>query len=329
LKPNDGGMFGQNIVDVGGEVLGPSEHVDDIDFAWDFGQTPMDRAAENLDDIRIIHGDGHDIDADGRQVFRDVKRRLLGLGFRLDTEHCHSPCATGNLHDAFVVRHEPVQIGIAHAWSIVGPAVTHHALSAGRGVALENICIGAGKRKGLAPTSTPLALPVSRAELLQFPTAAGTPHEETVRMGKGRSMATVSKLILVPIDFEAASLRALDIAKGFASRLGGEVVIVHVYQLPVYTYPGLEPSLMPGFHAEVTSAAERAVSSLAQAEGCRAVLREGDPATEILAAADELEVSMIAMGTHGRKGLAHLILGSVVEKVLRKSNVPVLSVRAA
>jgi nucleotide-binding universal stress UspA family protein len=147
-------------------------------------------------------------------------------------------------------------------------------------------------------------------------------------MGKGRTMA-VSNLILVPIDFETASTSALGIAKDLASRLGGEVIILHIYQLPVYTYPGLEPSLMPGFHAEVTAAAERAVSALAQAEGCRAMLREGDPATEILAAADELKVSMIAMGTHGRKGLAHLILGSVAEKVLRKSNVPVLSVRAA
>ena len=138
----------------------------------------------------------------------------------------------------------------------------------------------------------------------------------------------VSNLFLVPIDFEPASLKALGIAKDLASRMGGEVVVVHVYQLPVYTYPGLEPSLMPGFHAEVTSAAERAVGSLAQSEGnLRAVLRQGDPTTEILAAADELKASMIVMGTHGRQGLAHLILGSVAERVLRKSSVPVLSVR--
>ncbi|MBK9265273.1 MAG: universal stress protein [Polyangiaceae bacterium] len=143
-------------------------------------------------------------------------------------------------------------------------------------------------------------------------------------------MATVNNVILVPIDFEPASMKALGIAKDLASRMGGEVVVVHVYQLPVYTYPGLEPSLMPGFHAEVTAAAERAVSSLAQQEGgIRAVLREGDPATEILAAAAELKVSMIVMGTHGRKGLAHLFLGSVAEKVLRKANVPVMSVRVA
>jgi len=143
-------------------------------------------------------------------------------------------------------------------------------------------------------------------------------------------MATVSNMILVPIDFELASMKALGIAKDLASRMGGEVVLVHVYQLPVYTYPGLEPSLMPGFHSEVTAAAERAVSSVAQQEGnLRAVLRQGDAATEILAAADELKASMIVMGTHGRQGLAHLILGSVAEKVLRKSTVPVLSVRVA
>lgn len=141
-------------------------------------------------------------------------------------------------------------------------------------------------------------------------------------------MATPTNLILVPVDFEAASTKALQIAKDLAARLGGEVGIAHVYQLPVYTYPGLEPSIMPGFHAEVTSAAERAVSALAQQEGnLRAVLRQGDPATEILAAAEELKASMIVMGTHGRQGLAHLILGSVAERVLRKSSVPVLSVR--
>lgn len=141
-------------------------------------------------------------------------------------------------------------------------------------------------------------------------------------------MTSASNLILVPIDFEPASLKALGIAKDLVARLGGEVVIVHVYQLPIYTYPGLEPSLMPGFHSEVTSAAERAVASLAQQEGnLRAVLRQGDAAAEILTAADELKASMIVMGTHGRQGLAHLILGSVAERVLRKSNVPVLSVR--
>ncbi len=142
-------------------------------------------------------------------------------------------------------------------------------------------------------------------------------------------MTTASNVILVPVDFEAASTKALATAKDLAARFGVEVVLVHVYQLPVYTYPGLEPTLLPGFHTEVTAAAQRALNDLAQKENARGVLREGDPSTEILAAAEELGAAMIVMGTHGRTGLSHLFLGSVAEKVVRKSQVPVLTVRVA
>ena len=136
--------------------------------------------------------------------------------------------------------------------------------------------------------------------------------------------------IVVPIDFEQASLKALDLAKELAAQLGGEVVLVHVYQIPVYTYPGLEPTLVPSFHAEVAAAAKRAVADIStQAGGLRAMLREGEPATEILAAAEEAGARMIVMGTHGRKGLAHFFLGSVAEKVVRKSAIPVMTVRAS
>jgi nucleotide-binding universal stress UspA family protein len=135
--------------------------------------------------------------------------------------------------------------------------------------------------------------------------------------------------ILVPVDFEAASLKAIELAKEFAGKMGAKVVIVHVYQLPVYTYPGLEPTLLPGFHAEVSAAASRALETLAaQVDVPHTVLREGDPATEILATAEDIKPAMIVMGTHGRRGLAHLFLGSVAEKVIRKSTVPVLTVRA-
>jgi len=142
-------------------------------------------------------------------------------------------------------------------------------------------------------------------------------------------MTTGANVILVPIDFEEASMKALAMAKDLASRLGGEVLLVHVYQLPIYTYPGLEPTLMPGFHGEVTAAAQRAISDLATREGVRALLREGDPAAEILAVAEAEKPLMIVMGTHGRTGLAHLVLGSVAEKVVRKSATPVLTIRAS
>jgi nucleotide-binding universal stress UspA family protein len=84
------------------------------------------------------------------------------------------------------------------------------------------------------------------------------------------------------VDFEAASLKALELAKDLAGKLGAKVVLVHVYQLPVYTYPGLEPTLLPGFHAEVSAAASRALETLAAQAGVpHTLLREGDPATEL------------------------------------------------
>ncbi|WP_433934060.1 universal stress protein [Sorangium cellulosum] len=139
-----------------------------------------------------------------------------------------------------------------------------------------------------------------------------------------------ANVILVPVDFEEASLKAIELAKDLGAKLGREVVLLHVYQLPVYTYPGLEPALMPGFHAEVSAAASRAIQQLAaQTGGLRAILRDGDPANEILATAEDERAAMIVMGTHGRRGITHLFLGSVAEKVIRKSSVPVLTVRVA
>jgi nucleotide-binding universal stress UspA family protein len=57
-------------------------------------------------------------------------------------------------------------------------------------------------------------------------------------------------------------------------------------------------------------------------------VRSGDPATEILRAIDETKPAFVAMGTHGRKGLSHLLLGSVAEKVVQLSQTPVLTVHA-
>jgi nucleotide-binding universal stress UspA family protein len=134
--------------------------------------------------------------------------------------------------------------------------------------------------------------------------------------------------ILIAMDFEAASRRAAAFAKELAGALGAELCLVHVYTLPVYTYPGLEPLLLPQLSREITLAATRALADLAADLGiARTVLREGDVPAGILAAAEEVGASMIAMGTHGRHGLAHALLGSVAEKVVRASSIPVITLR--
>lgn len=143
-------------------------------------------------------------------------------------------------------------------------------------------------------------------------------------------MAEQSNVILVAIDFEKASMKALDVAKELSSKLGAEVMLAHVYQVPMFTYPGLEPALLPTFSAEIGDAVKKAMSELKEQTGIsKAVLREGEPASELLAIADEVSASMIVMGTHGRKGISHLLLGSVAERVVRQSKVPVLTIRCS
>lgn len=138
-----------------------------------------------------------------------------------------------------------------------------------------------------------------------------------------------SKTILVPIDFQDASLDALALARELAGRLGLEIVLLHAYAIPVVVYPGFDPIVAPGLPDEIGAAAKSALDKLAvEHGGLRSILRAGDPATEIIKVIDELRPALVAMGTHGRKGLAHLLLGSVAEKVVRASPSPVITVHA-
>jgi len=73
----------------------------------------------------------------------------------------------------------------------------------------------------------------------------------------------------------------------------------------------------------------QAIADELEADGCETVCvcREGNPDQEILAHAEENDIDIIAMGTHGRSGVEHAFLGSVTEKLVRKSATPVLTIR--
>jgi nucleotide-binding universal stress UspA family protein len=138
-----------------------------------------------------------------------------------------------------------------------------------------------------------------------------------------------SKTILVPVDFQDASLDALVLARDLAARLGLRPVLMHTYTIPVVVYPGFDPIVAPGLPDEIAQAARTALDKLAQEQGgLETLLRAGDPATEILRAIGEIKPAMVVMGTHGRRGLAHFLLGSVAEKVIRESAVPVVTTHA-
>jgi nucleotide-binding universal stress UspA family protein len=83
---------------------------------------------------------------------------------------------------------------------------------------------------------------------------------------------------------------------------------------------------MPDYPDELSNAAKTGVERLARDYGVRGFVRTGDPSDELLALAKELDASLVVLGTHGRSGLSHLLLGSTTEKLIRKSPLPVLVV---
>jgi nucleotide-binding universal stress UspA family protein len=140
--------------------------------------------------------------------------------------------------------------------------------------------------------------------------------------------------ILVPTDFSDCSTTALRYGVALAERFGSEVHLVHVVQDLVALAP--EPGLSfppPGeYLQELQSSAERSLARL-PGDGLpfagpvtRRVL-QGPPFVELIRYAREYEIDLIVMGTHGRSGLAHVLLGSVAERIVRKAPCPVLTVR--
>jgi nucleotide-binding universal stress UspA family protein len=142
------------------------------------------------------------------------------------------------------------------------------------------------------------------------------------------------KNILVPYDFSEHAEQALAWALGFAEHWGAKVVLVNV--VPSFTpiaYPdGMVVADLPGIEAEAVAQAEQRLRNLVIAKGSTAVKVEGkvvvgDPFSGICQEAERDHVDLIVMGSHGRTGLAHVLLGSVAERVVRHAPCPVLVAR--
>jgi nucleotide-binding universal stress UspA family protein len=139
--------------------------------------------------------------------------------------------------------------------------------------------------------------------------------------------------ILVATDFGTSSLRAVRFAAELAARLEAQLTVLHVVQESPVVYAD-DPGVALGFGArdDRERSAKRELDgfleSLARdATRCDGVIRVGDAAREIVAYAHESECDLLVVGTHGRSGISRLLLGSVAERIVRTSRVPVLSVR--
>lgn len=136
--------------------------------------------------------------------------------------------------------------------------------------------------------------------------------------------------ILCPVDFSPSSERALDFAVDLAKALGAELDLLHVYQLPVYALPDGAMMAGPEFTTRVTTESQRALTELCESRASGVITKthliEGIPYREIVRMGEDLGAGLIVVGTHGRTGLRHLLLGSVAERVVRSAKVPVITV---
>jgi universal stress protein A len=144
---------------------------------------------------------------------------------------------------------------------------------------------------------------------------------------------TPFKKILVPTDFSEGAERAVRLASDLSYRFAAPLTLVYVFEPADFPLPS-------GYVVFSSQQFERMVAAFEQrlAQGHRTALDaganrvttrllRGSPPAEIAQFAEDGEFDLIVMGTHGRSGLKHLLLGSVAERVLRSAPCPVLTVR--
>ncbi|MCA9771747.1 MAG: universal stress protein [Myxococcales bacterium] len=145
------------------------------------------------------------------------------------------------------------------------------------------------------------------------------------------------KRIVVPTDFSEASSVAEAFGVRVAEKFGAEVLLVHIAEDPYVSltsaaYPGAPLTLdIDKLRGEIRAECEARLREwrerIPAAVRSRAIFRFGKAFVEIIRVAREENADLIVIGTHGRTGLRHMIIGSVAEKVVRKARIPVLTVR--
>lgn len=149
-------------------------------------------------------------------------------------------------------------------------------------------------------------------------------------------MATFTK-ILAATDFSDDSNYALEYAEELARKFSAEILVMHVDQplAPVMVSelsPGLDVGAMNRIAEEQRLLALRELDKITArlrdaGLKSRSVLKVGAPFLEIINSAHSDGADLIVLGTHGRSGLAHVLMGSVAERVVRKAHCPVLTIR--
>jgi nucleotide-binding universal stress UspA family protein len=145
-------------------------------------------------------------------------------------------------------------------------------------------------------------------------------------------MAFPWKKVLCPIDFSDPARAAMRAAIDVCRLTGGELTLFHAYELPGYTLPEGSVVASPKMLQDLADQADVHLAEwkkLAEGMGASPVTVEkaiGEPALAVVELAKEGGFDLLVVGTHGRTGIRHALLGSVAERVVRRAGCPVLTV---
>ncbi len=141
------------------------------------------------------------------------------------------------------------------------------------------------------------------------------------------------RMILVPIDFSLHSKNALKYAVPMARQFRAAVRLVYVVEPTVYPADlGFGQVVLPGVEEELREKGGEELQALIQKEIGKTVpaswtVRTGNPHQEILREAEDANVDLIVVATHGHSGVEHMLFGSTADRIVRHARCPVLTIR--
>jgi nucleotide-binding universal stress UspA family protein len=149
---------------------------------------------------------------------------------------------------------------------------------------------------------------------------------------RGELMIAIQN-VMVATDFGEAANAALRYGRALAGRFGATLHVVHIVE-PSFAGFGVETyvPLLPDVDGALEESARRRLNSLIESAGngprtLATALPSSVPPVAIIDYARDHDIDLIVMGTHGRGGLAHLVMGSVAERVVREAPCPVLTMK--
>lgn len=143
----------------------------------------------------------------------------------------------------------------------------------------------------------------------------------------------ILKRILVPVDFSENSKKSLRYAIPLAAQFKASITVIYVVEPAVFPSDfGFGQMSFPDVEKEMYEKAEQELNDLIKDLKSNVVLKaevkSGIPFVEVTSYADQENIDLIVLATHGRTGVEHILFGSTAEKIIRKAPCPVLVVRA-